>query len=361
MSTLRENTQPSPLTNQAADGTLLHRDVQDLPSVPAGTIIRLRDGRLMSVCSREPAMMHVSADGGETWVEQPLFPEDGPLSAYPSGALLCASTGEVIFAFSNAKERNLTWQDDTRDAPGSTLPTYAMRSLDGGRSWQDVQKLHDEWTGANRDIIETGDGRIVFTSMQMLSHPGRHAVLTYCSDDAGKTWTASNLLDLGGNGHHDGATEATLVELEDGRLLKYIRTNWGQFWRALSDNGGMSWHAYGPTGIDASSSPGYLHRLASGRIALVWNRWKAEGADSVDLRGGDGIFSATPVSIYRQELSISFSEDECETWSPPVVVARRPEGQISYPYIFEFEPGLLWVTAHRWDFHVQLREENFLR
>ena len=82
-----------------------------------------------------------------------------------------------------------------------------------------------------------------------------------------------------------------------------------------------------------------LKRLTSGRIVLLWNRRFPEGKDEYPLSGGDCISSSTPASNHREELSISFSEDECASWSAPVVLARNPGGRLSYPYAFEFEPA----------------------
>ncbi len=199
-----------------------------------------------------------------------------------------------------------------------------------------------------RDIIRTRTGRLVMTSMKLLHDPGRHAVMTYCSDDAGETWYPSNIIDLGGMGHHGGVTEPCVLELSDGTLFMLIRTNWGQFWYALSWNDGIGWHPMGPTGIDAASAPGMLKRLQSGRVALVWNRaFPYEGPSDVTawMRGGDANWSAVATSNFREELSISFSEDDCRTWTPPQLIARKREAQLSYPYIFEPKPGTLWITT----------------
>ena len=348
------------LTGQTSDGILIHEKAEDMPSLPAGTFTRLDNGNILTVTGN-PARCYFSDDEGSTWRTASLFPDDSPIVAGPTGALLKTAKGTVVLGIVNLGEKHWPWSDELKDAPGARLPTYAMRSLDNGETWQDLQKLHEEWTGANRDILQTRDGRLVFTSMKMLHNPGRHAVLTYWSEDEGQTWQPSNITDLGGNGHHGGVTEGTIVELKDGRLLQYIRTNWGQFWRALSIDGGKSWHPYGPSGVDASSAPGILSRLASGRIVLVWNRLYPEDGSGYPLQGGDGIWSATPVSNFRKELSISFSEDEGESWSPSTVIARNPDGEISYPYVFEVSPGILWITAHRFDFKLKLREEDFVR
>ena len=350
----------SVLSKQTSEGIWIHEKAEDMPSLKVGPVVRLEAGHLLTVSGR-PGGVYVSEDGGETWTERSPFGPGSDFSPSPTGALIRTAEGVVILAFGNLNERHWTWDDGLKDAPGARLPTYAVRSPDGGRTWEDPQKLHDEWTGANRDILQTRDGRVVFTCMKMRHHPGRHSVLTYATDDGGETWQASNIIDLGGNGHHDGAMEGTIVELEDGCLLQYIRTNWGQFWLACSEDGGRSWHPYGPSGVDASSAPGKLKRLASGRIVLVWNRLYPEGRDSFPLSGGDGIWSATPASNHREELSISFSEDACETWSPPVVIARCP-GRVSYPYIFEADPGVLWITAHQGEkLRMRVREEDFLR
>ena len=357
---IRKGKSPSPLSHVTREGIHLHRNAEEFPAIKPGVFARLRNGDILSYAGR-PGKLYVSGDAGQSWTERQIFDTESGIEANYSGALIEATDGTVILGFQNLAERLWTWDDQLRDAPGALCPTYAIRSLDGGKTWQDLQKLHDEHTGAIRDVLVTTGGRIVFTSMKMLNNPGRHTVMTYWSDDCGSTWHSSNLIDLGGNGHHDGATEGTIVELNDGRLLLYIRTNWGHFWRALSNDGGERWHPYGPTpDIDSSSAPGILKRLASGRIVLVWNRRFPEGRDDYRLQGGDGIWSATTASNHREELSIAFSEDECESWSAPIVVARKPDGRIAYPYVFDPEPGLLWITAHGGDLRIQLREEYFL-
>jgi hypothetical protein len=78
--------------------------------------------------------------------------------------------------------------------------------------------------------------------------------------------------------------------------------------------------------------------------------------------GGDGLWSSIPVSNFRAELSVTFSEDECESWSAPVVVARDPgEEWISYPYAFEVEPGVIWLTTMQSGLRVKIREADFVR
>ena len=364
MNRLAESEGPSLLTKTTTDGITINEKAEDMPQLKAGPFVRLENGRLVTiarVADDNSAKVYVSDDQGLTWDERPLGNGSGEILPAPSGALAVTPEGTLILGLCNIAEKSKwEWDPEIKDCLDSSLPAYAARSTDMGDTWS-AQKLHDEWTGATRDIIQPRDGSVVFTSMKHLHNPGRHAVITYRSEDDGKSWTASNIIDLGGNGHHDGAMEGTMVELKDGRLLQYLRTNWGGFWRAESDDSGRTWHPYGPAGVDASSTPGKLKRLASGRIVLIWNRRNPESGEEYPVQGGDGIWSATPASNFRRELSISFSEDECQSWSPPVVIAKHPESTVCYPCVFEVEPGVLWVTAWRWKLRIQLHEKDFLR
>ena len=92
---------------------------------------------------------------------------------------------------------------------------------------------------------------------------------------------------------------------------------------------------------------------------LLWNRLRPEDGGPVKQLGGDRQWSATPASIFREELSLAFSEDECASWSAPVVIARQPDTWLSYPYAFEAAPGLLWITTMQGDLRVKFREEDF--
>ncbi len=340
----------------------LHAKVRPLPHSHQGPFVKRADGAIVAVNSAESL---VSRDGGQTWKAQPLFtPEQQaarPLVIRDERAIVRTQSGAIIVAFMNDREKHWTWKNELRDAPGAILPTYVMRSLDGGQTWQDMQKLHDDWTGAVRDMIQTKEGRVIIAAQKMLHDPGRHATVTYWSDDDGRSWKSSNVIDLGGQGHHGGNMEPTLVELNDGRVWMLIRTNWGEFWSAWSHDGGRMWRVLQPSGIAASSAPAIIKRLASGRLALVWNQLYPEGHLSFKLSGGDGIWSETPVSNHREELSLAFSNDEGKSWSRPVVVARQAGKWLSYPYLFEPEAGKLWLTTMQGGLRVELSEADFAR
>jgi sialidase-1 len=349
------------------NGYWIHDKAEEMRGLKSGPFVRLANGDLLTVDMNNSC---ISKDDGKTWKEYPIFVDTGRFDIRIERVLLRTRSGVVILAFANGKEMaNWNWQDSIADSPGATLPTYAVRSLDEGKTWQAPQKLHDEWTGANRDIIETKDGNIVLSTMMLQHNPAHHAVVTYTSKTNGLNWVRSNLIDLGGVGSHGGVSEATIEQLNDGRLWMLMRTNWGRFWEAYSNNDGLSWGNFKPTKIDASSAPGMLKRLKSGRLVLVWNRVYPEGKKEYTLMGGDGIYSEVDHSNHREELSIMFSDDDGKKWSNPVVLARITEQskvkRLSYPRVFEARPGEIWITttysAFAGELSVKVMEKDFLK
>lgn len=339
----------------------LHHLAKEWHMEQIGPFIRLNKNMIGTIDS-----LHflTSTNNGKTWKATSIFSDTISFSIRPERALIKTKKGTLILAFANDRERaKWKWDKNTHDSPEAELPTYLVSSNDNGRSWNQPILLHREWTGAVRDIIETKDGHIVFSTMMMRHNPGHHAVVTYTSGDEGKTWTRSNILDLGGVGDHDGVTESTLEQMQNGQLKMLLRTNWGFFWETTSADNGISWTNIKSTQIDASSSPGLLKRLKSGHLMLVWNRYYPSGRSSYPLRGGDYNFSATPVSMHREELSIMFSSDDGRSWTKPMVIAKttEPKTQIAYPYMFEIKPGVIGLSFAFSKVRMIIHEKSFIK
>jgi len=328
---------------------------------------RLKNGDIFTVTSGYNAT--VSSDNGKTWRSTRMV--DTTKYSMASSECLQTKDGVIIVAFMNTKERSWTWDNNIFDAPEATLPTYIVRSLDGGKTWLEPQKLHGDWTGAIRAIIETESRSVIITSMMLLHNPGRHAVLTYKSDDNGETWQRSDILDnKNSRGNHAGLMESTIVQLKDGRIWQLIRTNWDYFYESFSSDEGLTWSVPMKTDIDASSSPGALTRLKSGRLVLVWNRMYPEGETTTTLYDNSAEVKA---SYMRHQLSIMFSDDDGKTWLTPTVLAKAynytppNDGSwdtsrwLSYPHIFEIEPGILIISTENGGLRIKLNEEDFLR
>ena len=350
-------------TVECTDGIDLHPQVAWLPFVWDGPLAQFSDGTLVTLDSHET---HRSADGGVTWSSTPTFPRDRTTNEIkPSREMsLCVTRkGTLVAAFMNLNERyGLGWDENRHDgALDCRLPQYVMRSTDGGRSWSKPLMLHEAWTGEVRDLIETRSGRLVLSSMRFLHHPGRHSVVSYVSDDDGESWQNAQTIDLGGKGHHGGVTEASIEQLKDGRVWMLLRTNWGFFWQAFSEDEGFTWRDIRPSKIACASAPGMVKRLRSGRLMLLWNRPYPEGETTFPMSGGDGNWSEVPVSNHRSQLSLAFSEDEGVSFSQPIMIAsRKPTEWLSYPRVLERQAGEVWVTTMQGGLHVRLHEADFV-
>lgn len=349
----------------ANEGIELHVKARPVAELPPGPLDRLSDGTVVAVGKGEVVR---TPDLGHTWETFPLEHDAEEFAVEIDHSLMTSRQDDVlILSLLNVAQRiGLDWDKETSSVPETTqLPHYVARSLDGGRTWTDVQMLHRDWTGDARDIIQLESGRIVLTSMKMIRKPGRHTVLTYWSDDNGLTWTPSNIIDLGGIGHHGGVSESSIVELKDGRIWMLLRTNWGVFWEAFSEDGGTSWRTIRPSKIEAATAPPLLKRLESGRIMLLWNRPRPDDGTEVELYGGDNQWSEVAASNYRAQLSLAFSEDEGETWTEPAVLAdiSNFEGKrkwISYPWACEVAPGHLWATSMQGHLAAEFYEKDFV-
>jgi hypothetical protein len=348
------------------DARWIHASFTPLATDRNGPFLLLPDDQLLTA---DTEGLLTSADDGRTWslLAPASFGQDPrePASFY----LLRTAAGALVMVYLDMARRAFNWDDEAGEPQENCrLELWAVRSLDGGRTWVARQRLLDSYNGNFFGFLQIRGGRLVVVAEHLVTQPGRWVACSLCSDDEGQTWKRSNLVDLGGHGNHDGATEPMLAELSDGRLLMLIRTNLGRFWEAYSEDGGCYWRTTRPSPIAASSAPGRLLRLQSGRLVLVWNR-PAPAGGSWPLTPPSPL-TEVAASWYREELSISVSGDDGQTWSDPLVLARQVGGQLSYPFLLERRPGELWITAgfafrHGWEdplpLRVQVREEELAR
>ena len=355
------------LTGMSPTGVALDSRVDWVPEIGEGRwFVKLADGRIMTVVKDQ---VRVTRDEGKTWESWPMFPgprEDiGLLGG--SGLLLRSPNGVIILVLMNQRGYKWGWNDAKNlPAPDARLTVWSIRSLDEGKSWVDAQEIYDGYCGAICHVIQTSGGNVVVGGQELLYDQARHAIRPYVSVDDGKSWKKGNLIDLGGRGHHDGAMEPTLVELRDGRLWMLIRTTLDQFWSAYSDDQGLTWRVIQRSGIDASSAPGYIIRLASGRLVLVWNRLYPAGLSAEEQakyprRKLGGSHAETAESYQRQELSVAFSSDDGKTWTEPAVIARSAKAHLSYPSVFEPRPGYFWLITGQGGLRLGLNEADFVK
>ena len=324
----------------ATPGIVRHAQVEAMPDLPFGPFIHLDEGTIMGIDGNNTI---VSTDGGQHWERRPIITADQNMEIRTERALFRTRSGVIVLLFINDGVRHYSWDKKT-NLPNADmlLPSYAIRSLDNGKTWVDLTELHGGWCGCLQDIIQTKSGNLVVPGQELLYDKGRHATMPYVSTDDGKTWQRTRFLDIPGQGDHAGAIEGTVEQLKDGRLWMLIRSYHGHFYESYSSDDGLTWSDIKASAIRSTGSPGKLQRLASGRLALLWNAIPTEGF------------------VRREELSFSLSEDDGKTWSPARVIARNKGGRLSYIHAFEASPGELWITTMQGDLRAKLFEKDFL-
>jgi sialidase-1 len=316
----------------AAPMPTIHPRGHALPFTHQGPFVTTKDGGVLCI-DAEQALR--SRDEGKAWSTAPLFRDLSKFQVSNERALLRTRDGVVIAAWMNLREKKhapgFKWGGPPEEFAMWILPTYVCRSLDDGKTWEDPILLNRPWCGCIHSMIELTSGRIVLVGQEVIPE-WRHATVMFVSDDKGKTWQRSNVLDNGQGRHdHAGSIEGTIVQLKDGSLYQLLRTETGWLYESTSADG-LKWSDMKQSPLKSVTCCAQMARLADGRIAVLWN---APPRDRPDSRSS------------REELSLAFSSDECRSWSQPVVVAANyvRGGRVSYPYLYERKPGELWITT----------------
>ena len=389
--------------------------------MPAGSFVELDNDSLLNLASKDGGTVRISRDDGKTWKPySKMYEGSGPgalTTDCETGLALKTRDGVIIWVYRDYKNRTpFQWDHPTNDGANLRLDVWSIRSLDGGKTWVDRQRIFKGYCGAMIDIMQTREGNIVVPVQRFVHDPGRHVQCTYVSTDNGKHWIRSNIIDLGGSGHHDGIFEGTVTQLKDGRLYMLMRTNLDRLWEAYSWDGGITWLQIQPSRIPSMSTPAFIARLKSGRLVLIWMELPAKtrslkelnqiviseygrkwGPDPMrlvkrhyppglepdikplhaltlmpdgdaeakwshlDLRKGAGSdYWQRLACNNRGFLSISFSEDDGKTWDKPIVFLR---GCRSYCQLWERRPGELWIS-YAWAQDrtlVKVKEEDLIK
>ncbi len=324
-------------------GPVWHPEGSKLPFSFQGPFVTTQDGGVL--CLEAQSALR-SRDDGRSWSQTPLFRDPAKYQVSRERALLRTRGGIVIAAWMNMKEKSTApgykWGGTPEEFEQWILPIYVCRSLDDGKTWEDPILLNRPWCGCIHSLIELDSGRIVLVGQEVIPE-WRHVTVMFVSDDQGKTWKRGNRLDIRQGRHdHAGSIEGTIVQRKDGSLYQLLRTETGWLYESTSPDG-LSWSPLKPSPLKSVTCCAQMARLADGRIALLWNAPPRHRPDS---------------RTSREELSIAFSNDECRTWSRPIVVAAdyRPQGggRVSYPYLYERRPGLLWITTMQGGLRMQI-------
>lgn len=287
-----------------------------------GAVVALNDGRLLWTWSPgtrvppyKPVYGNFSADGGRTWSDafelkldngQPMTGGMGSPNfvRLKSGVLgqTIAGAGEVFFHVS--RDEGKTWSRPVKlHADNERVACTNDRALvlTGGRI---VMPVYTQFEGPKltprKPVVQRGGGEFSNGWVHWTSFS-----YVLFSDDEGRTWQRSDnevfiSLDQGMRGNYP-AFEPAVAELADGRLVMFVRTNLGRFYRSVSEDRGRTWLEARPTPLIASAAPCSLRRIpGSGDLLAIWNQISAHE----DLEG-----------LYRHRLSCAISSDGGVAWN----------------------------------------------
>lgn len=292
----------------------------DNPRNSEGDFIKLNGGQILFIYTRfyggsgdhSQALLasRISTDKGKTWSKEDKIElsNEGNLNVM-SVSLMRLADGRIALFY-------LRKNSDVDCIP------YMRISTDEAQTWGDAVRCieTDGYHVLNNSrVIQLKSGRIIMpVALHGSTGKGITAkadILCYFSDDAGKTWQKSQTV---ANPENIVLQEPGVVELKNGSIMLYCRTDAGFQYFSKSNNSGESWSPIEEGNIKSPLSPATIKRIpASGDLLLVWNNNFEKGRD-----GGK-----------RTPLNIAISKNEGKTWEKIKTIESDPDGWYCYTAI----------------------------
>jgi hypothetical protein len=153
------------------------------------------------------------------------------------------------------------------------------------------------------------------------SFNGKGVARFFYSDDGGETFYESPDFGALNLTTRTGLQEPGVVEIEDGHLFCYARTDLGCQYISNSYDYGMTWEPFQPSDFSSPASPLSIKRVPNTKIfAAVYNPVPTP-ADRPQYGWG------------RTPLILRTSKDGCKTFGEPMVLENNPESGYCYTAI----------------------------
>ncbi len=296
------------------------------PRNSEGDIIELKDGRLCLIYTRfmggsgdhaaADLVRRTSDDGGRSWSDDRIVVRrPGGLNVM-SVSLLRLADGRIALFYLRK-----TSKEDCR-------PLMCV-STDETETWSEPTVCITDKVGyyvLNNDrAVQLSGGRLILP-VAWHQGPGQArdnagVIMCYLSDDSGKSWRRSkdSFKGYGPDGRRITVQEPGVVELKDGRLMMFMRTNAPSQYICHSSDGGETWSQARPSNLISPLSPASIERIGwTGDLLCVWND-----------HSGAHTFPANR----RTPLCLAISRDEGETWSKSRILEGNPDGWYCYTAI----------------------------
>lgn len=299
------------------------------PRNSEGSFATLKDGRIIFCYSQfyggaadESAAKIVrieSKDEGRTWSAPVVVVENEGGKNVMSVSLLRLASGKLAMFYLIKN----SWID---------CRPYIRTSTDDGMSWTEprlILQAPGYFVMNNDRVIQTSKGRLIAPLAfhrskgsdphSSKSFDARAVDLWIYSDDEGETWVESVSWWALPVRSGSGLQEPGVVELADGSLFSWARTDHGEQWGFRSSDAGKTWTPPEPTELKSPNGPASIERLPG----------------TSDLLGlfndHSGKFTFTPKR--RTPLVAAISSDGGKTWPHRKLIEGDPEGSFHYTAI----------------------------
>ena len=292
----------------------------DNPRNSECAFVTLRDGSILMVyshfygkSSRDYAAANLSSrrsrDEGVTWTtaDSIVVPNEGGMNVM-SVSLLRLAGGRIALFYAR------------KNAHADCIPMVRY-SDDEAVTWSEPKPCITDEPGyyvLNNDrVIQLADGRLLMpvSRHQTPTQPwqARGRIFCYLSDDEGKTWNRGAEIP---NPDTVMTQEPGVVELRDGRIMMFMRTDAGVQYLSYSSNKGMTWSPAQRSKIPSPVSPASIKRIPGSKtLVMLWNL--NDGSDP-ELKGK------------RTPLAVAISRNEGRTWIKPQMLETDRDGWYCY-------------------------------
>ncbi len=189
------------------------------------------------------------------------------------------------------------------------------RSIDGGKTWSDAERLPDGILGPIKNKpVQLANGDIL--SPTSSEHDGWRVHFER-SSDGGAMWAKTDAVN---DGKAIGAIQPSVLFLGGERLLAIGRTKQAHIFRIASEDGGKSW----------------------GEMSLTELPNPNSGTDAVTLKDGLHLLVYNHTAKGRSPLNLAISRDGVK-WEAALILESEP-GEYSYPAIIQDRDGLVHIT-----------------
>lgn len=302
------------LPNALKSTSLLLEASTTTPRCSEGDLLLLKDNCILTIYTRfidgtgdhNRAVLsgRVSKDGGYTWSEERDIVTGGGKQNVMSVSLLRLPNNDIALFYL------------IKNSIYDCYPVIRI-SKDEGETWSEAIPCINPGSGYyilnNSRVIQLKSGRLL---MPLAYHTANNSTLNesghiFCcySDDNGKTWERGQFVSK----RQDLVTqEPGVIELKDGKILLYMRTNTGFQYFSYSKDSGKSWSVAQIGNLSSAQSPALIVRDPySMDLVAVWNNSKS----------------------VRTPLCLALSKDEGVSWTNKVLIENDPNLWFAYPAV----------------------------